>query len=540
MKQAIRASYILLPLLWGACAAQAGVDTTPNTFAVFLWQDRTTQGNWKGSFGQDGYLIVGESIQVPNYSTFDPHSSVNIHVHDYWSSDPSALQKAHPIYSASERIASYFHSLNTMQIDVSTTDNQPHRIALYLADVDATRRTAIVQAVDTLTGALFDSQSISLPTDNLGQSPIYRNGVYLVYRYQGRITFKIMNATEGLVSYVYSDTYGHPCNFTPMPYPSGPLCAPGNPPTVSLSGIFWGGSAVPASFPAPQISVSRFFTDAIAGVVPVRAWASTPLNYEAWCRGCGIQNVQFMLDGQKIGPEIGSPDPAGIYAYSFAWDTNSVPNGAHILTASARNGQGNTVFSTPSPVTVDNSANVPPPAGTWAKVTGFDTVTSGDWKRFYGRDGHIIAQSSIRPPAYSSVDSRNSTNTLLRNLFSYDLRALLKQFPSYVPYERVESEFSNMTAMEFLVSSNDNQVHRLALYFCDWERLGAKVLVQVLDAASGAVLTASEVSGYANGGYLVMRYRGQVLLRIANLAPAGSNRPAAAVSGFFWGDGGIY
>jgi hypothetical protein len=518
---------------------QAGIDTTPNTFAVFLGQDRTTMGTWKGSYGQDGYLIVGESIQVPSYSTFDPHSSVNIYLYDYWSSDPRALLKAHPSYSSSERIASYFHSLTTMQIDVSTTDNQPHRIALYLADFDNAGRTAVIQAVDTLTGAIYDSQQVSRVSDSFGQSPVYRNGVYLVYRYQGRITFKISNGTAGLQTSVYRDTYGHSC--TTMVTQAGLACADGNPPTVSLSGIFWGGTAAPIAFAAPRVSIFAPPTGTLAGVVNLQAQAFTQLlNYEDAYAGYGIQSVQFMLDGQKIGPEIGSGDAPFYQIYSFAWDTSTVPSGAHVLTAVARDGLGNNAVSPPIALNVDNSAITPPASGTWAKVIGFDVITAGNWKRVYGQDGNVIAQSSVKLPIYSTFDPRNSTNTSLRNLFSYDERALLKQFPNYTPYERVESEFSNMTVMEFLVNSTDNQVHRLALYFCDWDRLGRTVLVEALDAASGAVLAANNISAYPNGSYVVFRYRGPIILRITNLAPAGINRPTATVSGFFWGGGGPY
>jgi hypothetical protein len=540
MKQEIHACFIVLLTLLGSARMQAGVDTTPNTFATFIGQDRATNGTWKGSYGQDGYLIVGESIQVPSYSTFDPHSSVNISVQDYWSSDPRALLKAHPSYSPSERIASYFHSLNTMQIDVSTTDNQPHRIALYFADYDRAHRTAVVQAVDTLTGAIYDYQQISRVSDSFGQSPVYENGVYLVYRYQGRITFKISSGTAGLQPAVYRDTYGHPC-VTMVSTGGSLVCAPGNPPTVALSCIFWGGTAAPIPFASPYVSISAPTAGTFAGIVNLQAQAFAQLlNYEDAYAGYGIQSVQFMLDGQKIGPQIGSGDRPFYQTYSFAWDTSTVPSGAHVLTAVARDGMGNSVESTPRALNVDNSVIAPPASGTWAKVIGFDAITAGDWKRAYGQDGNVIAQSSVRVPSYSTFDSRNSANSLLRNLFSYDERALVKQFPNYVPYERVESEFSNMTFMEFLVSTTDNQAHRLALYFCDWDRLGRTVLVEARDAVSGAVLATNNISGYPDGSYLVFRYRGPIILRITNLAPAGANRPAATVSGFFWGGGGPY
>ena len=41
--------------------------------ATFLRTDTTTQGNWKGVYGLDGYVIPGSNAnQVPGYTTFTP------------------------------------------------------------------------------------------------------------------------------------------------------------------------------------------------------------------------------------------------------------------------------------------------------------------------------------------------------------------------------------------------------------------------------------------------------------------------------------
>ncbi len=71
----------------------------------------------------------------------------------------------------------------------------------------------------------------------------------------------------------------------------------------------------------------------------------------------GVVGVQFKLDGVNVGAEDTSTP------YSAPWNTTTVSNGAHVLTAVARDAAGNTKTSVPVNVTVSNSTT-PPPSGT--------------------------------------------------------------------------------------------------------------------------------------------------------------------------------
>ena len=66
-----------------------------------------------------------------------------------------------------------------------------------------------------------------------------------------------------------------------------------------------------------------------------------------------VAGVQFRLDGTNLGAE----DATSPYAVS--WDTRSVANGSHTLTAVARDGSGNIATSANVAVTVTNSAQPP-------------------------------------------------------------------------------------------------------------------------------------------------------------------------------------
>ena len=62
----------------------------------------------------------------------------------------------------------------------------------------------------------------------------------------------------------------------------------------------------------------------------------------------GVAGVQFLLDGANLGGE----DTAA--PYTMAWDTTTIANGTHTLSARARDAAGNATTSAGAPVTVSN------------------------------------------------------------------------------------------------------------------------------------------------------------------------------------------
>jgi putative lipoic acid-binding regulatory protein len=109
----------------------------------------------------------------------------------------------------------------------------------------------------------------------------------------------------------------------------------------------------------PTVSLTAPTSGAtVNGTVTVSATASDNV---------GVTGVQFRLDGVNIGSEdTTSP-------YSISWNTTSVANGSHALTAIARDAAGNTRTSSAVDVTVQNSAPVdttPPTIGITAPASG--------------------------------------------------------------------------------------------------------------------------------------------------------------------------
>jgi subtilisin family serine protease len=94
---------------------------------------------------------------------------------------------------------------------------------------------------------------------------------------------------------------------------------------------------------APTVAITSP-SGSVNGGVTVTASASDDM---------GVTGVQFMLDGSPLGAEdVEAP-------YETAWDTLGSPNGAHVLTAVARDAAGRTATAASVTVTVGNDATAP-------------------------------------------------------------------------------------------------------------------------------------------------------------------------------------
>src|SRR5262245_3329086 len=168
--------------------------------AVFVGTDLTTQGNWKGQYGRDGYVIAADAVSLPGYAEVaqtTPLASV-------WSSsttDVRALQKA----AGTDRQAAAWYG-GSFSIDVNFTDGQAHDVALYALDWDTQGRVETIQLIDPSTGAILDGRTLTA----------FSTGQYWVWNVRGHV---IISATAGavnaVVSGVFFDSLGGPVNLPP-------------------------------------------------------------------------------------------------------------------------------------------------------------------------------------------------------------------------------------------------------------------------------------------------------------------------------------
>src|SRR5206468_15422 len=77
-----------------------------------------------------------------------------------------------------------------------------------------------------------------------------------------------------------------------------------------------------------------------------------------------VAGVQFKLDGANLGAQDTSSP------YSIPWNTTTVGNGSHTLTAMARDAAGNRTTSSPVTVTVSNTDATPPSVSITAPASG--------------------------------------------------------------------------------------------------------------------------------------------------------------------------
>ena len=129
------------------------------------------------------------------------------------------------------------------------------------------------------------------------------------------------------------------------------------------------GSA-PVDTQPPTVAITAPAVGAtVSGTVAVSASASDNV---------GVSSVQFTLDGVNVGA------PVSAAPYTFNWDSTTVANGSHTLSARASDAAGNT--STATGVTV-NVSNAPAPApvmllGDQKIESGADSNTAGAGEAF--------------------------------------------------------------------------------------------------------------------------------------------------------------
>ncbi len=113
---------------------------------------------------------------------------------------------------------------------------------------------------------------------------------------------------------------------------------------------------------APTVSLVAPTNNAtVSGVTTMTATASD---------ASGISQVKFLVDGTVVSTDTTSP-------YSFSWDSSSVANGAHAITAQAVDKANNTATSATVNVTVNNTVTCtnPPSVPTGLAVTSTTSST---------------------------------------------------------------------------------------------------------------------------------------------------------------------
>jgi len=122
---------------------------------------------------------------------------------------------------------------------------------------------------------------------------------------------------------------------------------------VSSDAVFTTAPAPDTTPPAVSIT-GPAANSSVFGTITVSATASD---------NSGVASVQFKLDDANLGAAITATP------YTFTWNTSTVSNGTHTLTAVARDAAGNVTISAPVGVTAANGDTLPPSIPTGLTAT---------------------------------------------------------------------------------------------------------------------------------------------------------------------------
>jgi hypothetical protein len=467
----------------------------PTTSAIFVKSDLVTQGNWKGVYGADGFIIPNDSNLPPGYATVSSNGATP-YTWNISSGDVRALQKGSNVVT--ERIASTFYSnANSFSFDINMTDGQLHQLALYMVDIDTTTRKETVQLLNGDTNQVLVTQ----------QLPGFSNGVYLVFNVRGHIVVQISNA--------------------------------GGSPNILLNGIFFRSFT---GLTPPSVDINSPTGGFLSGPVSISANATSAQ---------GIASVQIQLTPQNGTPQnLGVPMTGTGPTFTQMWASPGVPDGIYTLTAIASDNLGLTSTSPGYTITISNGT-APAPSASFVKR---DTTSSGSWVGTYGSDGFLISPGydtspgdlgptvNAIPAGTLSVPFYVDLNLNGANTFTWKGQADTPNQPQGL--QRSPTDLTHYGTAYVNLANNpptiivdlnfiDNQTHQTAFYITDWHHELRIQTVEILDGNTNAVLDSQLLSPVSqNGTYLIYNLRGHVKLRIVLTNSTGA---AAGLSAEFSG-----
>ncbi len=257
-------------------------------------------------------------------------------------------------------------------------------------------------------------------------------------------------------------------------------------------------------------------TPAAPANLTVTAVSSSQVNL-AW-QDVSDNEAGFRIERQSgtagVWTQVGA---VGANVISFS-NTGLTPGTTYAYRVVGFNAAGGGIPSSPAVTTT-----APPIAtASAAAFANTDQNTRGNWRGVLGAVGYQVITGPSLYPGFVSVSSAGKTDHYWQTATS-DSRALQVSDTA-----RVAGCW--YSAGSFTVDFNflDGETHKLSLYFLDWDRLGRSQRVEILNAASGAVLDTQTISNFGEGIYLSWHVKGTIRVRLTRLAG-----PNAILNGFF-------
>ena len=509
---------ITITKLAGPNAVVNGVFVDPETAtATFVKEDTTTQGNWIGAYGSQGYDIVSGPTSLPSYAALTTSGASTY----TWSNPnkPSALQ----LPGSSNRVAAVWYSATNFSISLNLTDGQTHDIALYACDYDNLGRSEQIQITNAATGAILDTETISS----------FSGGVYLQWKVAGNVIITItkLAGPNAVVNGVFADPVATTAAFVKddtttqgnwigaygsqgYDIVSGPTSLPSYAAltTSGASTYTWSNPNKPSALQLPgssnrvaavwysatNFSISLNLTDGQTHDIALYA-----CDYDNLGRSEQIQ-ITNAATGAILDTESISSFSGGVY---LQWRVS----GSVVITITKLAG----------PNAVVNGVFVDPETAT-ATFVKEDTTTQGNWIGAYGSQGYDIVSGPTSLPSYAALTTSGASTYTWSN----PNKPSALQLPG--SSNRVAAVWYSATNFSISLNLTDGQTHDIALYACDYDNLGRSEQIQITNAATGAILDTETISSFSGGVYLQWRVSGSVVITITKLAG-----PNAVVNGVF-------
>jgi hypothetical protein len=149
--------------------------------AAFVDLDTTTEGNWQGVYGSNGYNVINGTVAYPSFVTVTPSGTSA----STWASSTTDVRALYTSATSTTRIAAAWYNSTTFLIDLVFNDGKQHQLALYCLDWDTTQRAETV--------AIQDANGVLLNTQNMTN---FHNGDYLVWQLSGHVQILVTSTTK--------------------------------------------------------------------------------------------------------------------------------------------------------------------------------------------------------------------------------------------------------------------------------------------------------------------------------------------------------
>jgi ELWxxDGT repeat protein len=168
----------------------AGGQNGPAGSAIFAGKDFTTSGDWQSQYGADGYALAIGVAGLPTYAQLAFSGKYDV-ISDDHAGEDRALQYVDTTYRFAADWTGHNSSsipLNGFVMDLNLTDDQTHRVAIYILDWNTTSRSEQIEVLDASTGDVLNSQ-LSGP---------FHDGHYLIWQLRGHVLIRFTNLANGL------------------------------------------------------------------------------------------------------------------------------------------------------------------------------------------------------------------------------------------------------------------------------------------------------------------------------------------------------